>query len=255
MHKILAGIRMCLLIIVMAAIALPAMLLFKLRIIDMRLAFALRQFYCKLACAILGVRLHVSGKFEDAAGVVYLANHRSLLDPLVAFTFISNGYAISKAEVASYPLINLSARLSGVVFVDRQDAGSRRSAKEKIIELLRNLHSVIIFPEGTISTMRTAKPFRKGSIEAAVLTNRPIHYFALEMGDPVRDFWFVDGMLEQFFISFSKWRTDVYVHHFAPFIPTDTAEALSKIENDINNKLSEFQKHWKKIPAQLMANT
>lgn len=204
----------------------------------------MRTVWCKLAICLLGVKVHRTGNLDLTPGTLYVGNHRSLVDPLVLFAYLTNGYVVGKIEVSKYPLVNTGARQSGVVYVDRDDANSRKSVRETIEVLLRKNNSVLVFPEGTISTDIQPKQFRQGSFHAAAAAQKPIVVFALEMGDPDRDFWHGDGLFDLYFQGFSKWRTDVYLHFFDP-IRGDSGELLAQQATDmVLVKLKELQGNW-----------
>jgi 1-acyl-sn-glycerol-3-phosphate acyltransferase len=219
--------------------------LFKLKIADQKLAFRIRTGWCKLALKILGIRLHKTGKIDLTEGTLYVGNHRSLIDPLVAFCFIDHGYAVSKIEVSTYPLVHTGATLSGVIYVERTNSQSRSNTKEVIEQSLKDNKSILIFPEGTTGTVIGTLPFKKGSFEAAAATVHPVVAFAIEMGNPKRDFWYTDGLLSQYFITYSKWKTDVYLHFFDPIVGNSGDALRLQCEQMINAKLVEFQKNWK----------
>lgn len=240
----LAAFRFVVLIGSMALIVGIGWVLVKLKLADQRLAFRIRTGWCKLALKILGIRLHSSGKIDLTEGTLYVGNHRSLIDPIVAFCFIDHGYAVSKIEVSTYPLVHTGAMLSGVIYVERSNSQSRSNTKEVIEQSLKENKSILIFPEGTTGTENGTLPFKKGSFEAAASTHRPVVAFAIEMGNPKRDFWYKNGLLSQYFITYSKWRTDVYLHFFEPILG-NSGETLSlQCQQMINAKLSEFQKNW-----------
>lgn len=242
---ILAILRLLMIILTLAIIVGVGITLHKLGLLQQNHAFKIRSLYCKWALFILGVRMHKSGKLDLTPGTLYVGNHRSLVDPIVIFAYLTNGYAIGKVEVSKYPLIHTGAMLSGVIYVDRDDPNSRKSTRDSMSKLLRNKMSVLVFPEGTISTEIQPKQFRQGSFHAAVETQRPIVTFALEMGDPIRDFWHGEGLFDLYFQSFSKWRTDVYLHFFDPIFG-DSGEAMAEQSSKmVIEKLEEFQENWK----------
>ena len=243
--SLLAALRFVLLIGSMALIVGIGLILIRLRIADQKLAFKIRTGWCKLALNIQGIRLHVSGKLHLAEGTLYVGNHRSLIDPLVAFSFIDNGYVVSKAEVSGYPLIHTGAKLSGVIYVQRNNMQSRSNTKDSIEHYLKENKSILIFPEGTTGTDKNTQIFKKGSFEAAASTASLVVAFAIEMGNPKKDFWYQGGLLNQYFITYSKWRTDVYLHFFDP-VKSDSGEELCiQCQQMINEKISEFQSNWK----------
>lgn len=243
--RLLAAIRFIILIGTMALIIGLGLLMIKLGIGDQRFAFKIRTVWCRFALKLLGIRLHVSGNVDLTEGTLFVGNHRTFIDPILAFSFIDNGYAISKSEVSGYPLIHTGAKLTGVIYVQRNDTQSRHHVKDCIAEYLQQNKSILIFPEGTTSIDKNTLPFKKGSFEAAATAGKPIVVFAIEMGNPKKDFWYKDGLLSQYFITYSKIHTDIYIHFFEP-IRGNSGEALClQSQQMVNIKLMEFQKNWK----------
>ena len=199
---LLAIIRLIAIFTSMAIVVSIGFLLVKLKIADQKLGFKIRTNWCRMAIWMFGIKLHKTGTVSLTEGSLYVSNHRSLIDPVIAFTFITNGYAVSKAEVASYPLVHTGAVLSGVIYVERTNAESRNHAKDTIEKYLLEKKSIIIFPEGTISTDVKTLPFKKGSFMAAAAAHNPVVAFAIEMGDPKTDFWYEENLLKQYFIMY-----------------------------------------------------
>lgn len=240
----LASIRLIILILSLAFFVGVGLILDKSRLGDQNTAFRIRKSWCKWATWLLGIRIESSGNLNQDDGILYVSNHRSLVDAVVVFSFIENGWAISKAEVERYPLISAGAKLSGVVFVDRESNLSRFETKQKIYELLMEKRSVIIYPEGTVSIGRSTLPFRKGSIEAAEKANSPVVPIAIEYMDPDSDFWWHPHIMHQYFKTFSKFQTRVKIHFFDPVSPVDASNACAEIQWMINQKITEYQKQW-----------
>ena len=91
---------------------------------------------------------------------VYVCNHRSYLDiPLLAGTL--GATFISRADVATWPIVGAAARAAGVVFVDRNSLPARARAARSLARRLRTT-SVIVFPEGTTNGARLPRPFNPG---------------------------------------------------------------------------------------------
>ncbi len=240
----LAVSRFGLLILIMGIVVILGLILLRLKIADQQFAFKIRKYWCKFALFLLGIRLKVSGKLNQSRPFLYVANHRSLVDPLVLFSFLKSGYAVSKAEVASYPVINAGAKLSGVIYVERSNKQSRNQTKDSIFQFLKEGKSILLFPEGTTGTNVKTLPFKKGSFEAAALADCPVVPIALEMGNPKRDFWYDAGLFHQFILTYSKWHTPVFIHFFDPIVDSSGEQLCIKAEEMINAKISEFQTFW-----------
>lgn len=241
---LLGALRLVFLILSLILFVGIGFLLIKLGLINQAHGFFLRTQWCKIAIRILGIQLHVNGNIDLTPGTLYVGNHRSLIDPVIIYSFVKNGYAVSKAEVAKYPIIGLGAQLSGVIFVERSDSGSRKSAKELISKYLKEKLSIVLFPEGTVGVDRLMLPFKKGSFEAAAETNAHVVPFAMELQNPKRDFWIHDHLLIQFLITFSKPKTIINIHFFDPIASSDAMYLTERSQELIQDQLTLFQKSW-----------
>lgn len=95
-----------------------------------------------------------------------IANHRSPLDiPLLLREF--GGVALSRADLAKWPVLGAAARSAETIFVDRADTMSGVVAARTIRDRLRNGRSVIVFPEGTTFAGDEVRPFHEGALAAA----------------------------------------------------------------------------------------
>lgn len=241
---ILAVLRMFLILIHLALFVLFGLIAIKVVRDKRSFAFLIRKIWCRIAVFILGIKVIKSGFLEFPSGVLYISNHRSLIDAVIAFSIINDGFVISKAEVADYPLISTGARLSGVVFVKREDRESRIQTKNTIVELLEHNCSVLVYPEGTVSVSKDILEFKKGSFEAAFNADAFVIAMALEYMKPGLDFWHHNNLLLQFIYTFSKWRTVTRIHFFEPLKISNPEKDVIQIKQKIENKLSEFQKNW-----------
>lgn len=249
----LATIRLVVIILSMLVTVVLGIILKFCKLLDQESAFLIRTWWCKFALNVLGIKIIRNEFPSEISASLYVSNHRSLIDPVILFSFIRNGYAVSKAEVRNYPVINKGAELSGVVYVDRNDRDSRSATRKAIAQSLRLGHSVLLFPEGTISIQRQILPFRKGGFEACAESNSSVVPIAIEYMNPRRDFWFREHLLVQFYVTFSKWKTEVRLHFFDAFKCNNAKENCEDVSRMIQDKLDDFQKFWltKNIPGTL----
>ena len=133
---------------------------------------------------------------------LYVSNHRSMLDPLIELAIL-DCYILSKAEVAGYPLIGPGAKKSGVLFVERENHDSRKSALIEIEKTLLNGGQVLIYPEGTTQAGELTSDFRRGSFEVAARNGIPVVPVMIDYPHPSY-YWTQGSILEYYHRIFNK---------------------------------------------------
>lgn len=117
------------------------------------------QWWLRRVTDILNIEIVVHGELphENDGSVLLVSNHVSWVDiPLIGgVTPIS---FLSKAEVASWPLIGTLASKVGTLFIQRGSGDTDRVAKT-IADTLRRNRSVLFFPEGTTTDGTSIKRF------------------------------------------------------------------------------------------------
>jgi 1-acyl-sn-glycerol-3-phosphate acyltransferase len=96
---------------------------------------------------------------------IIVANHRSPLDILILLG-IFGGHALSRKDLAGWPIIGVAARRAGTIFVDRDSAQSGASAIREIRSRLKEGKSVLVFPEGGTFRGDEVRPFEAGIFTA-----------------------------------------------------------------------------------------
>jgi len=130
--------------------------------------FIASNYYCVL-CSLLRIRVRVSGEPVRSQAVLFVSNHVSWVDIVVIGSLAPVAF-VAKREVASWPLVGVTARLQRTVFVDRT---RRHRTGETVAEIVRRLASgtsVVLFAEGTSSDGNRVLPFRSallGAVEEA----------------------------------------------------------------------------------------
>lgn len=116
---------------------------------------------------VFGVRLHVSPGPPQLAERprLVVANHRSPLD-VAALLSTFGGHALSRADMADWPILGLAARKAETIFVDRQSTRSGASAIRSIRSHLKQNRSVLVFPEGGTFRGDEVRPFKGGTFAA-----------------------------------------------------------------------------------------
>ncbi len=159
----LRGALRLIVLALMTAVALPAyaLCLGPLR----RGRRSIQVLWSRLACRLVGLRLHVSGEVHRGEGTLFVANHVSYLDMPVLAQLIEARF-VAKAEVAGWPLIGAIARVTGTVFVNRS-AAEVRAQRRELRRLLAAGESLILFPEGTSTDGSAVAPFKPALMDVA----------------------------------------------------------------------------------------
>ena len=100
--------------------------------------------------------------------VVIVGNHQGLFDIPLVLSAVPKGIGFfSKIEVKKIPLIRTWMEYLHCVFVTRGDRRSSMEALHQAIHVLKQGHSMVIFPEGTRNTGRELGPFQGGAFSMA----------------------------------------------------------------------------------------
>lgn len=99
-------------------------------------------------------------------GRLVIANHRSAIDIGVLLSTFG-GQMVSRADLASWPVVGKAARAVGTVFVDRSNAESGAATIRAIQKRLEEGATIILFPEGTTFDGDEVRPFFGGAFIAA----------------------------------------------------------------------------------------
>lgn len=126
---------------------------------------------------VTGIRFKViqHGKPVEAP-VIYTINHSSTLDLL---TLIAMGLPrvrfVAKWELQYNPLFFIVGRLTGQVFIKRQDRNQSVSTLKKTYDRLkRDRLSIMLAPEGSRKHKGVIGPFKKGAFRMAIDLGFPI---------------------------------------------------------------------------------
>lgn len=130
-----------------------------------RAKVAFPRLYFSGACWLIGLDIRVVGERSPERPVLYVANHASWLDILVLGAALDACF-VSKAEVGTWPVVSLIARLGRTVFVSRKRGDTRAEAEGMRAKLAAG-DSLILFPEGTSNDGSRVLPFRSSFLAVA----------------------------------------------------------------------------------------
>ncbi len=158
-------------------------------------AFRIVRLFHKMLLRMLGFHVRVHGEMSSASPILFVANHASYLDIPVLGALVPAAF-VAKAEVASWPLFGILAKLQRTVFIERRPARTR-DHKRDLRARLEGGQNLILFPEGTSSDGLGALPFKSalfGAIEEKLagqaITVQPVSITCTELdGLPIMRAW------------------------------------------------------------------
>ncbi len=118
--------------------------------------------WCRL---IFGITVRVRGTRSLNRPTLFVCNHTSYVDVTVLASVVPACF-IAKADVASWPLFGLLARLQRTVFVERR-TGRAADQRDAIAGRLARGDSLFLFPEGTTADGMRVLPFKSALFSAA----------------------------------------------------------------------------------------
>ena len=122
-----------------------------------------------------GVRVRVSGleRLDPDKSYVLASNHQSIYDiPIVFASLPLQLRIVAKESLGRVPFLGWHLQRTGHLLVDRRNPGP--DIVQKMKRLVRESHSLIVFPEGTRSIDGTVDRFKKGSFLVAIDARLPV---------------------------------------------------------------------------------
>ncbi len=141
--------------------------------------------YFKAGLFVCRAKVNVLGRenIPDEA-CLFVGNHRSYFDILISHEAIKRpaGF-VAKKEMLKVGLLALYMKDIDCLFLDRNDIKQGLETMNKGGELLKQGHSMILFPEGTRSQKPEMLPFKEGGYKMAEKAKCPIVPFAITNSD------------------------------------------------------------------------
>ena len=142
--------------------------------------FDLRLKYAKQLLGKLNINVEVINKEKIPQDGQYLvvSNHRSIIDPLIIEIALENskinGFWVAKKELYNSFFFGTFTRNAGTVLLDR-DASNMAPFFKDTKKIVKEGHSIFIFPEGTRNKENTPlSSFKEGSRIVALKNRLPI---------------------------------------------------------------------------------
>lgn len=144
------------------------------------LTFYLAYAFCKVFFGLAlrfpfltRLRINDRHRMLRRGGLIVIANHRSLADPVVLWYASPRHLCfMGRADILQIPLISAIARLARMIPV-RQRSADRRALQEAIQAVQRG-EALCVFPEGELSETGELMPFLPGILLILRQTKAPI---------------------------------------------------------------------------------
>ncbi len=209
---------------------------------DLDRGLRLRQEFIKLLLHFMGIQISQKGLVPDKAGVI-VSNHRSYIDPLVVLSRI-RALPVAKEEVRSWPMIGIGLRASGVFFVNRENADSRKRTRENLVQVLLRGYSILLYPEGTTHVNSLTIDFRPGVFKEAVKINAEVYPVAIAYRY-LEDAWVGDDtFLRHFFARFGYRKMPIRVSYGPALQAADSELLRQRARQWIDAELQVLQEGW-----------
>ena len=120
-------------------------------------------YWAKWNLAVAGLRIEVDGleRLDRAATYIFMLNHASFLDILLAFAYIPHNFRIiTKQEIFRLPFMGWALKRSGQVPMDRANPRKGLGSLRQASALLKEGISIVVFPEGSRTPDGEIKDFK-----------------------------------------------------------------------------------------------
>jgi lyso-ornithine lipid O-acyltransferase len=189
-----------------------------------------RRRWARHALWAIGVDVTIEGE-PPTQPCLLLCNHRSYLDPLMVLHDVFC-YPVSKAEIGKWPVLGYGARMSGILYVQRESISSRRQTLDGIVSVIKEKGApVLLFPEGTTHDTATTGPFKRGAFQLAAAEGIPVVPAVLEYGSP-KDYWVGNSPFVAHFLKrFSEKRVYAKLRYGHPLQSDDTQALMGAVKD------------------------
>ncbi|MCH3964986.1 MAG: 1-acyl-sn-glycerol-3-phosphate acyltransferase [Clostridium sp.] len=137
----------------------------------------------------MGIKVNING-IEKIPGqsCLFVSNHQGFLDiPIIIASVNRSVGFIAKKEIKKVGIISYWMEQIKCVFMDRNNIRESIKSINEGINILKNGHSMIIFPEGTRSRGSKMGEFKKGSFKLALKSMVPIVPIAINGSYKLRE--------------------------------------------------------------------
>lgn len=203
-------------------------------------ALSMRLFWANMSLSVMGIKLKVDQRPPEVKGAaIYIGNHRSYIDPIVALRHVK-ALPVAKAEVSSWPIIGYCAKVTGIMWVERENKRSRANTIKAMDKTIESGYSVLVYPEGTTFISPYTQAFKRGAFRLSVERNIPVIPIAIEYENKA-DAWVGDiSFLTHFLNCFGKARTHIRIAYGPPMKGKEAKALMEDTKGWIDERLKEW---------------
>jgi len=135
-----------------------------------------------------GAKLVVKGQelIPKDEPVLFVGNHKSFIDIPLLLGYTMRPIAfVAKESLKKTPMINFWMFQIGCLFLNRTNLRKGAATIKEGIQMLKDGHTLVIFPEGTRSLTDEMLPFKPGSLKLATKSGVRIVPFGIKGTDDV----------------------------------------------------------------------
>jgi 1-acyl-sn-glycerol-3-phosphate acyltransferase len=178
---------------------------------------------------------------------IIIANHRSPFD-ILTLLGIFGGHALSRKDLAGWPIIGLAAQRAGTIFVDRDSAHSGASAIREIRSRLKLGQSILVFPEGGTFRGDEVRPFKGGVFTA--LNGLPVEVVPVGLAYEPGVEWVGEPFVGHVLRVTQRPVTRVVVHIGSPReVSKRTSELPEELRAEVQKLVFRAREHWQHTSA------
>lgn len=121
-------------------------------------------------------KIEVSGRENIPSGnCLYVSNHQGNFDIPIFLEILDDPVGfIAKKEILRFKTFSYWMRQINCIFMDRANIRESMKSINEGVQMLKDGHSMVIFPEGTRSKSEEVHEFKKGSMKLALKSGVPI---------------------------------------------------------------------------------
>lgn len=142
---------------------------------DSSFYFSLFRAWCRSFQYALGIdiRLHQKNCIALPEQYILIANHPSAFED-IGIPAVFPVHSLAKIEVKDWFIVGRINYAAGTLYVNREDAESRRGAVDRMAEAIAQGKNIALYPEGGCTGRRITKEFKRGAFELSIKTGVPV---------------------------------------------------------------------------------